>query len=138
MFKIEQFNHNDLPWSNGVGELFCSRQVHRELGTAVTTDENHTWFFAMEDSAVVGFAAVEQKKDKAIFRHAYTLPSHRGQGVYGHLLKARERFVMGLRDVVLMETTAAPDSHPKLKSAGWHDYRQRGKYVVMHKEVRHG
>lgn len=138
MFEVEQYKHEALPWGNGIGELFCSRDVHRELGTAVISEHGYTWFIAMTRGKLAGFAAVEEKGTKAIFRHAYVLPSYRGQGVYTLLLNAREGFVQNNLDLMLMETTAAPDSYQKLKSADWSDHRQRGKYMVMHKEVRRG
>jgi GNAT superfamily N-acetyltransferase len=135
MFEVKRFTNQELPWPT-VGPLFCAREVHRELGTAVTTDKSYTWFLAFKDGNLAGFAAVEAKAGKAMLRHAYVLPQYRGNGVYRLLLEAREAFVAQNPSLMLMETTAAPDSYKALKAAGWADHRQRGKYVVMHKEVR--
>lgn len=134
MFDITVVGHDEIPWDL-VGPLFCSRVVHRELGIAVTTSPEHVWFLAFSGENVAGFAAVEHKKSKAIFRHAYVVSAYRDKGLYALLLEKRERYIFSKNKPCLMETVASQNSAGWLQKQGWIEQRRRGKYCVMHKEV---
>lgn len=70
-------------------------QVERELSSSLddVSDIRLTWFAAFEgpgtDPVLCGFAATEDTADAVLFRSAYVLPDHRGEGVYTALLTAR-------------------------------------------------
>lgn len=113
-----------------MGPFLVSRDVRRELGVPISSDENYRWVIAMKSGSVVGFAAVELLGDIAQLRHAYVVPECRGLGIYGDMITSREKIARrsGCRT---LKAVASPNSVDALERRGYKRIKKRGKYTVM-------
>lgn len=131
-FTIKEIKHGDKLWS-----LLCpfavSRQVRKELGIAISSDENYTWLFAFDHSNnVAAIAAVEFcNGSRAIFRHAYVVKEYRGSGLYKRLLELREQLAKGKRAII----TVNHDILATVLSEGYMEIGKRGKYTTVEKQL---
>jgi len=132
-YTIKKMAHGDSELWTTLCPFAVSRQVRKELGIAISSDENYTWLVALDnESNTVAIAAVEFcNGSKAIFRHAYVVENHRGHGLYLRLLQLREKIAVGRRAV----TTVNKDAFDIVSKAGYAEVAKRGKYTTMEKQL---
>jgi len=117
-----------------LGPFLISRKVRRELGMAISSDENYRWIVALDGERAVGFGAVELCGEAVQLRHAYVIPEARGQGIYGEMIRRREDLARAA-GFTLAQTVAAPASVPALEKHGYAAIGSRGQYTIMEKTL---
>lgn len=127
--RIERYAHGERDFWQVMGPHFASARIHRELGIPMTSDESCTWFIALADGAVAGFAAVRVLKNNVTeLKHAYVFESYRQQGVYTQLLHARINFAREA-GCTSCRATVAPALQHHYAEAGFAEGRQQGRYT---------
>lgn len=126
---IQQYAHGEKDFWQVMGPSFASARVQRELGVPMTSDDDTTWFVAMDGGEVAGFAAVRlAKAGVAELRHAYVWEPHRQQGLYKQLLDARLQFARQA-GCTAARATVAPALQQHYADAGFTETRRQGRYV---------
>jgi N-acetylglutamate synthase-like GNAT family acetyltransferase len=88
--QIKKYKHGAGDFWQRMGPFFASAEVQRELGVRMSSDEAHTWWVAVDEDAVAGFAAAEaQKNGIVVLRHAWIRPEYRENGIYEQLFDRR-------------------------------------------------
>lgn len=116
-----------------MGPAFASASIRRELGIAMSDNDDCIWFVSVKDNALVGFACLEIKKKGCYFRHAYVVKEERNHGVFSDLLNKRLKHAESLGLPIYV--TAAPDIQETYKKQGFITQSTRGKYATMVKEL---
>jgi hypothetical protein len=131
-YTVKKAIHGDANLWTALCPFAVSRKVRRELGIAISSDENHVWFLVFDKSNCVAIAAVEFcNGSKAKFRHAYVVDEHRERGLYKLLLDLREKTATG-KQVTL---TVTVDALSIVLKAGYIKIGRRGKYTVASKQL---
>lgn len=124
---IRRITNRDPDFYPLIGPFLARRTVVKELGGHVWDDDDKTWWVALRDRAVVGFAAARDDGRRVTFQSAYVLPGNRRQGVYRELFLARMREYSG-RPVRAVCTAS---SLPTFLGHGFTPIRDRGRYVEV-------
>jgi GNAT superfamily N-acetyltransferase len=72
-----------------ISEIALSKDVYRELGYPIFSDESHVWYMVYIDKKLVGISSIVNKGRYVSFNHAYVLPEYRGNGIYRKMLRER-------------------------------------------------
>lgn len=73
-----------------IGSFAMNPGVIREMkGYAITTNEDMVWFIQIDGSRVLGFGAIEKKKDHVVFTQDYTEKENRGRNIHRGLITER-------------------------------------------------
>lgn len=129
--RIEQYDHGEGDFWDRLGPYFASREVERELGVSMTSDESHTWWLAFDNGNLVGFAAAERLKNGInILRHAWVEPEWREEGVYGALVDQRLEDLTSAGETDF-RVTVTDDGIERYKDRGFEKARTRGQYTVL-------
>ena len=115
-----------------MGPFFASRAIRKELGAAMSSDENYTWFVARRGEDVAGFLALDASGGRATLRHVYTVPGHRGHGIVRELLDLCEAHAFG--DASLEYLTVVTNNAEMFEKRGYMHTGRRGRYAVMRRE----
>jgi len=132
-FKIVKMEHGESGFWDALGPFFASRDVRKELGIAMSSDENYVWFVALSgDNKVAGFAALECKGSRADCHHLYIVPEFRNRLLFPALFKTREKYAWGkgIRRIIVVSNPATSHWMPNL---GYTEKSKRGKYTRWEK-----
>lgn len=127
--EIITLRHGEGEFWNLIGPFAFSRAVRRELEIAMSSDENYIWLIAVQDGDVLGFAALEIDGDTAVFRHAYVVPAHRSDGLYGELLAAR--MTLARQHAKQAKVSTHGDNVAIFERMGFKTETMRGKWHYM-------
>ena len=128
--KIKRYGHGEGDFWSMMGPFFASAKVRRELGGAMSSDENYTWWVAIDDnSQVAGFVAVEIKDNKAVFHHGYVAPDHRDNQVYRSLFLERLKYTKDR--VIKIKVTVAQSNVDIFLENGFVETKRNGQYHVL-------
>lgn len=132
-YTIKKMTHGNPKLWQALCPLAVSRKARKELGIAISSDENYTWLVVFAgDESVAAIAAVEFcNGSKAIFRHAYVVEGHRGCGLYTKLLDLREQLAVGKRVII----TVNENTIDVVLKAGYTEIGKRGKYTTVEKQL---
>lgn len=106
-----------MPWV-ALGEFFCSRQVHRDIGGPIFSQLGTVWFVKRDEDTqeVLGFCSLSNRGTTLWYDCAYVRPEYRGTGVFTELAKARDEFA----------TLLCKPIKVAVKPERWHHYETRG------------
>lgn len=131
---IKHFHHSEQKLWLRIGAFFADKNIRKELGDPMNSDDNYHWFVSIDNNDTVnGFAAIELKKSGAWFRHSYVFEASRNNGVYGELLTARMNFCRQQGDAIIPMITcvATSESLPSLLKLNFRPIANRGKYTTL-------
>ncbi len=87
--KMLEYSHSHPSLWTEIGRFCADREVSKELGINITSNDNCSWFLAFIDNRLIGFCCAENKKDHIVFKHDFVVKSFRNNGVYKELFKFR-------------------------------------------------
>ncbi|MDR2092306.1 MAG: N-acetyltransferase [Azoarcus sp.] len=126
--------HRDDRFWISMGPLFFDKKIKRDL-PYLRDDVGKHWFIVFDDKTVVGFAAVEIKKNGvALIGSAWVSDAKRGRGVYKSLTDARLDFAKS-RGIKTVRATCLPASAAELLKRGFAEVSQIGKYRTLEKSL---
>jgi predicted GNAT family acetyltransferase len=129
--RIERYDHGKDDFWERLGPYFASRDVERELGVSLTSNESHTWWLAFDNGNLVGFAAAEQLKNGTnILRHAWIEPEWRGEGVHERLVDRRLEDLTEAGETNF-RVTVTDDGIERYRDRGFEEARTRGQYTIL-------
>jgi len=136
--EIREFQHNEddeFFWSK-MGRFFASPKVRNAVGGFMTSGPAFTWWVAFDDNNnVIGFCAAKSEKGgkQAYLTYAYTLPEHRGTGVYSALFSARMEACLQWPGLQRTYAVCSKASIGMLKAQGFTENGNRGTFVIVEK-----
>jgi hypothetical protein len=74
---------------NLLSKIAFNKNVFKELGYPIYSDEKHTWYFLFYHNKLIGFCASVIKKNYISFNHDYIIPEYRNIGGYNILFTER-------------------------------------------------
>lgn len=87
-----------------------------DLGIDVKTKDTYDWFVAFDESDnVIGFCALEIKKDRAHLLHGYVVPERRNEGVYKLLFNARKNYIKRTPSIKTAYAVFSIDGYKSIK-----------------------
>ncbi len=131
--KIAEFEHNDenaLFWAR-MGPFFASSKVRKAVGGFMTSGPAFTWWVAFDDdNHVMGFVAAKRERggSQVYLTYAYTLPEHRGKGVYTALFAARMKAISAWEGVKRIHAICSASSVPMMLANGFQECGKRGQF----------
>lgn len=125
--SVIPYDHDDNGLWDHVGAMLTSRTVVAELGGPVYSTPGTTWMVAMVGGACVGFACYREHRGEVWHDYAYTLPEHRGMGVFSALVAAREAHLSG--DARPRRVVVTEKRWPQYEARGWSAVSKRGAWV---------
>lgn len=129
--EIQRYEHGSRGFWQRLGPYFASRDVERELGVSMTSNDAHTWWVATDDGRVVGFAAAEKLKNGInILRHAWVEPEWRGEGIYDQLVDRRLHDLTEAGETDF-RVTVSDEGVGRYEDRGFKEARTRGQYTIM-------
>ena len=129
--RIERCDHGEDDFWERLGPYFASRDVERELGVSLTSDESHTWWLAFDNGSLVGFAAAERLKNGTnILRHAWIEPEWRGEGIHEELVDRRLEDLTEAGETDF-RVTVTDDGIERYQNRGFEEARTRGQYTIL-------
>lgn len=134
--RIEQFAHDDHDesfWAK-MGPFFASPAVRSAVGGFMTSGPAFTWWIAFDEAGeVLGFCAAKREKAgrQVYLTYAYTVPAHRGEGVYTALFEARLAAVLTWPNVQRLYAVCSASSVFMLAGHGFDSVGMRGQFAVM-------
>lgn len=128
---VEVIQHGDQRLWPLLGPFMCSREVHKELGGPIYSNDGVTWFLAVERGDVVGFCATRETTAALWYDYAYVVPNRRGKGVFKRLAKERDKFA---KNIQLPRRTAVCEPRWKhYEERGWQIQTVRGSWIYAWK-----
>ena len=114
---VDTIAHAQQPWRS-IGEFFCSRQVHRDVGGPLFSQPGTVWFVAINGGGrdVLGFCSLSDRGTAVWYDCAYVRPAYRGAGVFAELGATRDAFASLIGKPI--KTSVKPER--------WHRYAERG------------
>ncbi len=125
--KIKTYTHGEGDFWPLMGPFFASREVRKNLGIPMSSDEQHTWLVAVHQEAVVGFTAVEQQKNGCMLRHVYVVPESRHKGLMTKLVQHSVKFVK-TSGYGSIRVTVPGELLDFYANSGWEETSTRGQY----------
>ena len=115
-----------------MGPFMARRDVEKEIGYKIYDDDGKVWFVALEDGAVIGFC-YRWEKSTGCFQigSCYTVPEHRGKGVFQALLSAAMHGISGR----VQMTTNNPQVMSILEKHGFTALTQRGSFKQYWRDI---
>lgn len=134
--EIRRYAHGEGDFWYRMGPFLASAAVRRELGAPISSDENTTWWLAIDDANnTIGFVAAHSRKGVWEFRHDYVVPDARGMDVYRALFRARLE-ACSQSGASMAKATVNARSLPIYREHGFVPVSQRGQYTVVQKELK--
>jgi len=117
-----------------MGPFLSNREIVKELGAPVWDDPGKIWLIAIARGNPVGFAAIEPRKDNAVFVSAWVSPDFRGQGIYDRLVQERVAYVDAKH--ICATSVARLATVGLLEQYGFVITKQLKNYAKMRREAR--
>jgi hypothetical protein len=124
---VEKMTQLDEGFWALMGPFFASAKVKRDLGVAMSSDENYKWILAFLKGQVVGFVTIVPGKDCEHVKHLYSVDSD--HAVLTNLLKA------ATKTNPLKLAIVAPEELPIWEA---HGFSKTGKTKGRYFEVKYG
>jgi len=131
--SIRIYKHGEVGMWEAIGPFVASREVHKELGGPLYSDEQTTWFVAYSNKAAIGFASMREAKSATHYDYDYVAPSERSKGVYTRLAAARDEAAKKIGKP--LETLVCAPRWKHYRQAGWKKLSERGQWLRLGKEI---
>jgi GNAT superfamily N-acetyltransferase len=113
-----------------MGYYFAHRKIRREMPYLVD-DDGYTWFVAIDDGQVTGFASCHVDKANVGHLHGiYVEQEQRRKGIATALVEKRLEWLRA-RGVGEFVATASPKSRSVLDRLGFVEINKKGQYTKM-------
>ena len=130
--EIIQLTNQDERFYPLLGPFLARREVEKEIGYRIYDDDGKVWFVALEDGRVIGFCyRLEKPKGTFQIGSCYTVPEHRGKGVFQKLL---DEALKGISGHVHL-TTKNPVIAEMLEKRGFVVRTQKGTFKQYGREI---
>lgn len=130
--SVVVLTNEDQAFYQLVGPWLSRRHVAQELGSPVWDDDGKTWWVAMRDGSLAGFAAARPKGKGVEFCSAWVRPEYRGQGIYRCLFT--ERLAAQPRGVELT-ARCSQAALPLHLEHGFRLVREVGRFTIVAREA---
>lgn len=81
-------NHSEQCLIN-LSKIAFNKNVFKELGYPIFSDENHVWYFLYHNNKIIGFCSAIIKNKYTSFNHDYIIPEYRNIGGYDIIFNER-------------------------------------------------
>ena len=105
---IEKYNHCDDKLWIYIGKFCADKNIRKELGIAISSNENCVWYLLFNISnythkkQLCGFCCAEEKQNYIYFKHDYVFLCYRNKGIYKKLFNYRlNQWSMYMWDIIL-------------------------------------
>lgn len=130
--EIVQLTNQDARFYLLLGPFLARREVEKEIGYRIYDDDGKVWFVALEGGTVIGLCYRWEKMPGTFqIGSCYTVPEHRGKGVFQALLGAAMQGISGRVQL----TTNNPQVMAILEKHGFSVQSQRGSFIQYGREV---
>lgn len=114
-----------------MGKFFASMDIRREVGYAISNDDNRLWVVAFEGEHVIGFASFGiDKKGCGHFYDAWIAEKHRHKGIYKIMTNYRMHWFVN-HNISAIRIIVPPEGLEFYKKLGFTVETMRGKYSWM-------
>jgi len=127
--KTVHLTHGDAALWSLMGENFCSRAVHKEIGGPIFSTPGMHWWIATERGRVIGFASMRPTAAAVWLDYGFVVESERGKGVFAGLAQMRIDTARVDHPDLPLRVAVRADRWSKYKQRGWRKSSQRGSWV---------
>ena len=134
IMKIVHVMHGDPELWALLGESFCSRATHKELGGPIYSSPGMHWWVAVERHRMIGFVSLRPTSSALWFDYAYVVETRRGDGIFVRLAQLREVEIQAKHPGFPLRLAVRTQRWPHYQKRGWKQTSRRGSWVYGQRE----
>lgn len=116
-----------------MGDPLTVPEIRKELPYLINS-RDMVWFLAFKGEELVGFAAVDPRRSRAILKNHYVYPEHRKNGVFKKLLAASLDYVSRWK-LPITVAVAGENTLTTYRRLGFREERRTKNYIFMRREA---
>ena len=127
--KIVHVMHGDPELWELLGESFCSREVHKELGGPIYSSAGTHWWIAIERGRMIGFASMRPTTAAVWLDYGFVVESARDKGIFTRLAELRLDLAAADHPDLPLRVAVRAERWSHYRARGWKKSSQRGAWV---------